>query len=337
MFLAAAQYGCGGHCFPRVCGDVPHYSPGRPGPIKFSPRMRGCSSRRRAVRSKATVFPAYAGMFLRPVSSASTGPCFPRVCGDVPDYRRDRAVAITFSPRMRGCSSQNRLSISLPPVFPAYAGMFLGLSSEGSSTACFPRVCGDVPVRTTVRAAAAPFSPRMRGCSPALLLALSVSLRFPRVCGDVPSGSSLQSGAVKFSPRMRGCSQLHRPIPRSHHVFPAYAGMFPRLSFKPIWVGSFPRIRGDVPTRGFTEAARAAFSPHTRGCSEEDLEQAQCHLVFPAYARMFPTWATTTGTWKGFPRIRGDVSMFERHGLELAVFSPHTRGCSWLPLWFPFL
>ena len=228
---------------------------------------------------------------------------------------------------MRGCSSQNRLSISLPPVFPAYAGMFLGLSSEGSSTACFPRVCGDVPVRTTVRAAAAPFSPRMRGCSPALLLALSVSLRFPRVCGDVPSGSSLQSGAVKFSPRMRGCSQLHRPIPRSHHVFPAYAGMFPRLSFKPIWVGSFPRIRGDVPTRGFTEAARAAFSPHTRGCSEEDLEQAQCHLVFPAYARMFPTWATTTGTWKGFPRIRGDVSMFERHGLELAVFSPHTRGC----------
>ena len=253
---------------------------------------------------------------------------FPRVCGDVPPRIACRYRCRRFSPRMRGCSSQNRLSISLPPVFPAYAGMFLGLSSEGSSTACFPRVCGDVPVRTTVRAAAAPFSPRMRGCSPALLLALSVSLRFPRVCGDVPSGSSLQSGAVKFSPRMRGCSQLHRPIPRSHHVFPAYAGMFPRLSFKPIWVGSFPRIRGDVPTRGFTEAARAAFSPHTRGCSEEDLEQAQCHLVFPAYARMFPTWATTTGTWKGFPRIRGDVSMFERHGLELAVFSPHTRGCS---------
>ena len=229
---------------------------------------------------------------------------------------------------MRGCSSQNRLSISLPPVFPAYAGMFLGLSSAGSSTACFPRVCGDVPVRTTVRAAAAPFSPRMRGCSPALLLALSVSLRFPRVCGDVPSGSSLQSGAVKFSPRMRGCSQLHRPIPRSHHVFPAYAGMFPRLSFKPIWVGSFPRIRGDVPTRGFTEAARAAFSPHTRGCSEEDLEQAQCHLVFPAYARMFPTWATTTGTWKGFPRIRGDVPLQLPGQGAVLPFSPHTRGYS---------
>ena len=212
---------------------------------------------------------------------------FPRVCGDVPRVGGRCARKRLFSPRMRGCSSQNRLSISLPPVFPAYAGMFLGLSSEGSSTACFPRVCG-----------------------------------------DVPSGSSLQSGAVKFSPRMRGCSQLHRPIPRSHHVFPAYAGMFPRLSFKPIWVGSFPRIRGDVPTRGFTEAARAAFSPHTRGCSEEDLEQAQCHLVFPAYARMFPTWATTTGTWKGFPRIRGDVPLQLPGQGAVLPFSPHTRGYS---------
>ena len=215
-----------GVSFPRVCGDVPSRRTVRVrGPL-FSPRMRGCSAANGKTVYPNAVFPAYAGMFLRPVSSASTGPCFPRVCGDVPDYRRDRAVAITFSPRMRGCS--------------------------------------------------------------------------------------LDSTREQLD-------QL---------VFPAYAGMFPRLSFKPIWVGSFPRIRGDVPTRGFTEAARAAFSPHTRGCSEEDLEQAQCHLVFPAYARMFPTWATTTGTWKGFPRIRGDVSMFERHGLELAVFSPHTRGCS---------
>ena len=131
-----------------------------------------------------------------------------------------------------------------------------------------------------------------------------------------------------FSPRMRGCSPGFPSNLFGLGVFPAYAGMFRKSPWNCHPWASFPRIRGDVPTRGFTEAARAAFSPHTRGCSEEDLEQAQCHLVFPAYARMFPTWATTTGTWKGFPRIRGDVSMFERHGLELAVFSPHTRGCS---------
>ena len=212
---------------------------------------------------------------------------------------------------MRGCSSQNRLSISLPPVFPAYAGMFLGLSSEGSSTACFPRVCGDVPVRTTVRAAAAPFSPRMRGCSPALLLALSVSLRFPRVCGDVPSGSSLQSGAVKFSPRMRGCSQLHRPIPRSHHVFPAYAGMFPP-AFLQTYLGW-------------------EFSPHARGCSSWPQPSPPFGSVFPACAGMFRWCSGVSVCWCGFPRIRGDVPCRSPLAGFQKLFSPHTRGCSLLP------
>ena len=135
-------------------------------------------------------------------------------------------------------------------------------------------------------------------------------------------------GKLAFSPRMRGCSfWLITPIWGSK-VFPAYAGMFPAPPTNTAESPCFPRVCGDVPTRGFTEAARAAFSPHTRGCSEEDLEQAQCHLVFPAYARMFPTWATTTGTWKGFPRIRGDVPRGNHPSRNGKNFSPHTRGCS---------
>ena len=130
--------------FPRVCGDVPRVGGRCARKRLFSPRMRGCSAANGKTVYPNAVFPAYAGMFLRPVSSASTGPCFPRVCGDVPDYRRDRAVAITFSPRMRGCSldsTREQLdqlvfprmrgcsrSLTLPAkngmAFPAYAGMF---------------------------------------------------------------------------------------------------------------------------------------------------------------------------------------------------------------------
>ena len=70
--------------FPRVCGDVPVGSEIINSAFGFSPRMRGCSSRRRAVRSKATVFPAYAGMFRSKWQDRLPERSFPRVCGDVP-------------------------------------------------------------------------------------------------------------------------------------------------------------------------------------------------------------------------------------------------------------
>ena len=78
------------------------------------------------MRSKATVFPAYAGMFRSKWQDRLPERSFPRVCGDVPDYRRDRAVAITFSPRMRGCSLDSTREQLDQLVFPAYAGMFPG-------------------------------------------------------------------------------------------------------------------------------------------------------------------------------------------------------------------
>ena len=93
------------------------------------------------------------------------------------------------------------------------------------------------------------FSPRARGCSllsgfvsttilvfPAcagMFLAFDtsalVSIRFPRVRGDVPRLSNFAVDGDLFSPRARGCS-----IGRDRHwqndvVFPACAGMFPKL------------------------------------------------------------------------------------------------------------
>ena len=52
----------------------------------FSPRMRGCSVPKLFPFFQAVVFPAYAGMFLENSGSIGASLCFPRVCGDVPQF-----------------------------------------------------------------------------------------------------------------------------------------------------------------------------------------------------------------------------------------------------------
>ena len=133
----------------------------------------------------------------------------------------------------------------------------------------FPRVRGDVPAQIAVLPAQRWFSPRARGCSewaeiarenwevfPAcagmflrLLTCMFLRLGFPRVRGDVPQFAEPVTFHCRFSPRARGCSGKRFG---GHHlvgVFPACAGMFLpdfrvlRRDF------SFPRVRGDVPTR----------------------------------------------------------------------------------------
>ena len=165
MFSIVLPPQLGDKSFPRVCGDVPRVGGRCARKRLFSPRMRGCSAANGKTVYRNAVFPAYAGMFLRPVSSASTGPCFPRVCGEVPDYRRDRAVAITFSPRMRGCSLDSTREQLDQLVFPAYAGMFPLLDTPRQKWYGFPRVCGDVPPYRGDACRVIAFSPRMRGCS----------------------------------------------------------------------------------------------------------------------------------------------------------------------------
>ena len=70
----------------------------------------------------------------------------------------------------------------------------------------------------------------------------------------------------------------------------------------------FPRIRGDVPYVVHAQPCGNRFSPHTRGCSAENIAKG--------------------GRDIGFPRIRGDVPSAFGTIAENMKFSPHTRGCS---------
>ena len=78
-------------------------------------------------------------------------PCFPRIRGDVPfDYRVDYEER-QFSPHTRGCSSDDELSVTVPAVFPAYAGMFRTIPQIQLHEQRFPRIRGDVPFRKNFR------------------------------------------------------------------------------------------------------------------------------------------------------------------------------------------
>ena len=151
---------------------------------------------------------------------------------------------------------------------------------------------------------------------------------FPRIRGDVPNVRNTCGLIRGFSPHTRGCS-IHAPEARtSAGVFPAYAGMFRLLPRPSSSLMSFPRIRGDVPCLFIRQYRSGSFSPHTRGCSDVLEFFVVVESVFPAYAGMFSMVLPPQLGGKRFPRIRGDVPMFQGQYGQGGMFSPHTRGCS---------
>ena len=185
-------------------------------------------------------------MFRRILALIFRRGCFPRVRGDVPSFSSLLRLPCKFSPRARGCSPDNPIITTTPPVFPACAGMFLTPPKLDNPPNRFPRVRGDVPSMLQQNVFSITFSPRARGCSynsdiedlldsvfPAcagMFRSLSSSkrriLRFPRVRGDVPFTEGVFRTFAEFSPRARGCSRFAGHSGRHLPVFPACAGMF---------------------------------------------------------------------------------------------------------------
>ena len=137
------------------------------------------------------------------------------------------------------------------------------------ASSCFPRIRGDVPTSQSLPKPSLKFSPHTRGCScveaankhrievfPAyagMFLCgappISVRASFPRIRGDVPRPKDIIETIFGFSPHTRGCSLRRVAYGITRSVFPAYAGMFRSSSTLLPKASSFPRIRGDVPTR----------------------------------------------------------------------------------------
>ena len=166
--------------------------------------------------------------------------------------------------------------------------MFLSWSARRLPGARFPHACGDVPPSSSRNSLAFLFSPRMWGCSAAIMFALPFCLVFPthvgmfrmtvasllpltcfpHACGDVPGHCGELTSQTKFSPRMWGCSALGDRVLCRALVFPTHVGMFrSALRYrKPIF--RFPHACGDVPHSQQSGRDLQKFSPRMWGCSD---------------------------------------------------------------------
>ena len=149
--------------FPRIRGDVPSW----------------CVR----TRSGLPVFPAYAGMFRRPLWRRKYCRSFPRIRGDVPPSALASLNASSFSPHTRGCSGAGRLPSRRTIVFPAYAGMFRFCTASITSSSGFPRIRGDVPMSSGRSLVGITFSPHTRGCSAAGIETIPAVVVFPAYAG----------------------------------------------------------------------------------------------------------------------------------------------------------
>ena len=151
--------------FPAYAGMFRFETPALISLSKFSPHTRGCSWIRSAKTNQLRVFPAYAGMFQHREKRDYNDVGFPRIRGDVPWIVISLRPTNLFSPHTRGCSGRFLCRSSTPPVFPAYAGMFLHTAPPTTPLGRFPRIRGDVPKARSNRCAQDSFSPHTRGCS----------------------------------------------------------------------------------------------------------------------------------------------------------------------------
>ena len=147
--------------------------------------------------------------------------------------------------------------------------------------------------------------------------------------GDVPGWFNTTVEAIGFSPHARGCSLRASALHEVRTVFPACAGMFLSSHKATQLIGSFPRMRGDVPQVYVLQAKKPGFSPHARGCSHKYRQSDLTVGVFPACAGMFLTHRAPRGISGSFPRMRWDVPASRRAAPQRLPFSPHARGCSW--------
>ena len=149
----------------------------------------------------------------------------------------------------------------------------------------------------------------------------------PRIRGGVSLGSLFPVSRDMSSPHTRGCFWHLTDYDDLLRVFPAYAGVFLRLSAFSIAAACLPRIRGGVSRPELLDAFRTVSSPHTRGCFWFKICALHFRDVFPAYAGVFPSLRRRFWAARGLPRIRGGVSSESETLLGPEGSSPHTRGC----------
>ena len=130
-------------CKPRVCGEkaFPSLPLGRM--LGSPPRMRGKAIICLVQGNMDGITPAYAGKST--YSSFHPAACkdHPRACGEKSSGGQSISTMCGSPPRMRGKADDNKISVAVRRITPAYAGKSIRSWITAQWKQDHPRVCGE--------------------------------------------------------------------------------------------------------------------------------------------------------------------------------------------------
>ena len=144
-------------------GDRPQVGTAPAPTTVFTPHARGSTSLGQFNHRMVGVYPACAGIDLLQIWSAVKPRCLPRMRGDRPTKRRSKRSICKFTPHARGSTFNCHTERELAPVYPACAGIDLGLMLGATTGNCLPRMRGDRPSDWGIWVILARFTPHARG------------------------------------------------------------------------------------------------------------------------------------------------------------------------------
>ena len=170
------------------------------------------------------VYPACAGIDRRIIRGRNPKGCLPRMRGDRPLYHFVNHHFYSFTPHARGSTFIATIITCCSHVYPACAGIDLGLYLRRKRRRRLPRMRGDRPIILFLLFIDPEFTPHARGstllrnsfqsvlavypaCAGIDLLRKKVyffARRLPRMRGDRPCTSRMWSVVYPFTPHARG-------------------------------------------------------------------------------------------------------------------------------------
>ena len=144
--------------------------------------------------------------------------------------------------------------------------------------------------------------------------------------GDPPHDSLNSNIQILSTPHARGSTFRLLPPSGQEYVYPACAGIHPRLRPPIRLLHRLPRMRGDPPLAGCSPSRTSASTPHARGSTLNCLSFAIRSFVYPACAGIHRFDRERELTRYRLPRMRGDPPQEGAGKTYCRRSTPHARG-----------
>ena len=212
-----------------------------------TPHTRGSTWYEDVTRPAEPGYPAYAGIDLNHPLDGAAYAWLPRIRGDRPGSKNNRAAVGGATPHTRGSTPCRCLRVLPRSGYPAYAGIDLDHLRFIHAAYWLPRIRGDRPLTAPVWGLNIGATPHTRGstpindCVPQLqegypayagidLTPLVLSprkRRLPRIRGDRPVEPQIGRESRGATPHTRGSTLVKGLARNARKGYPAYAGIDP--------------------------------------------------------------------------------------------------------------